>query len=525
LRAADTVIEALLIRARVSPHALAYVVDGEAITYRALLDDVQDLAGRFAARGLERGNRCAIILPTCLDFIRVVYAIQFLGAVPVAINPDLPVEAVMRRLRLVRARLALSTAQAASTASQRARVESPCTMVSMDDLLHGARSVPSAAPPDPSAPAFLQLTSGTTGESRAAVISHRSLTASLTATADRLEMRSDDVLATWVPLHHDLGLVRYVFGAMLSGCPSHLSRPSIVNLRPWLAMVAQVRATITGGPDSAYRLAARTVDPTDLDLRSLRFAGNGGEVVRFTTIEQFERRFGLAGVVRPAYGLAEATLTVTSTAPGEALRVDAEGTVSCGRPVDGIELRIADADGRMLPTGSAGELLVRGAPVFDGYFDDEAATSRTLRDGWLHTGDVGRLDTQGHLFLKGRSRALIKRAGVTIAPREVEDAVDRVAGVCGSAAIGVAFTSASATEEIVVVAEVHARPGSEPRGFDSILTAIDGEVRSSVGWAPGRIVLVAPGTIPRTAAGKVRYDELRQMVTDIATSAGVLCCK
>ena len=359
------------------------------------------LSGRLAAHGLRRGGRCAVLLPTGLDFIRAIYAIQLAGAVPVAVNPELPAGAVTRRLTLVRARLAVCSPSAVPALQADAGLPASCTIVTLDELSRGSGRAGSPVLPEPHDPAFLQLTSGTTGEPRAVIISHRSLIASLLATTARLEMRKGDTLATWVPLHHDLGLVRYVFGAMFAGCAAHLIRPSIVNLRPWLELIARVRATITGAPDSAYRLAARTVKAEGLDLRSLRFAGNGGETVRLTTIEQFERRFGLPGVVRPAYGLAEATLTVTSTSPAEALRVDASGTVSCGRPLDGIELRIADARGRKAPAGASGELLVRGVPVFDGYFGDASATRATLRNGWLHTGDIASIDAPGLFVPQG----------------------------------------------------------------------------------------------------------------------------
>ena len=503
---ADTVTEALVIQARDRPRALAYTADGEGITYEALLRDAQRLASRLAERGVARGQRCAVVLPTALDFIRAVYASQLLAAIPVAINPDLPDEAIVRRLRLVRAHLALcgrGTAARLAAASG-----APCPVLSMAELAWESSPAAPHQSPDPGDVAFLQLTSGTTGDSRAVAISHRSLIASLVATAARLELRQDDVMATWVPLHHDLGLVRYVFGAMLSGCPSHLIRPSMGNFRPWLALIARVRATITGGPDSAYRLASRTVDPVGLDLASLRFAGNGGEPVRLETIRNFEQRFGLPNTVRPAYGLAEATLTVTSTGPGDALRSDAHGGVSCGRALEGIELRIADANAHAQPPGEAGEILVRGTPIFSGYFDDDDATRQVLRDGWLHTGDVGRVDPDGYLFVAARSRALIKRGGVTIAPREIEDAVNRVAGVASSAAIGIVLSPTSATEDVVVVAELHDADGD----FDALAARIVAEVRSALGFAPGRVLLVPIGTVPLTSAGKVQYEKLRRMV-------------
>jgi fatty-acyl-CoA synthase len=506
VRPVETVTEGLAIRARVTPGAIAYTADGEATTYADLLREASQLAGRLAARGVERGDRCAVVLPTGLDFIRSIYASQLLAAIPIAINPELPEQAVSRRVQLVRARLAICEPGATSILSNVAGL--PCPVASIRDLARGPGVAGPLRLPEPDDPAFLQLTSGTTGEPRAAVITHRSLVASLLATSERLEIHAGDVLATWVPLHHDLGLVRYIFGAMLSGCPSHVIRPSMGQFRPWLELVARVRATITGGPDSAYRLAARTVDPGGLDLGALRFAGNGGEPVRLATIEAFERRFGLAGVVRPAYGLAEATLTVASTAPGEALRVGERGVVSCGRPLDGIELRVADSNGAPVSTGAEGNILVRGACVFAGYFDNHDATRRVLRDGWLHTGDVGSLDGQGYLFVTGRSRALIKRGGVTIVPREIEDAVNRVPGVTSSAAVGAVLSSLSETEDVVVVAEV----GTNALDIGDIVASIGTEVRGAVGFVPGQVVLVPAGSLPRTGAGKVQYDELRRMV-------------
>jgi acyl-CoA synthetase (AMP-forming)/AMP-acid ligase II len=502
-----TIADVLLKRARDTPDTLAYSTNGETITHGTLAADARRLAAGLAARGVERGDRCAIVLPTSLDFIRLVYACHLLAAAPVAINPDLPFEAILRRVRLVRARVAIRTSDAHTPAD----ASSPsCPLLTPTDLIESGM-LRSPQLPEPSDTAFLQLTSGTTGDPRAAVISHRSLLASLETTNVRLDMQPDDVFATWVPLHHDLGFVRYIFGAMLSGCPAHLIRPTMGNLRPWLDLVSRTRATITGGPDSAYRLAARTVDPAGLDLSRLRFAGNGGEPVRVATIEAFEQRFGRPRIVRPAYGLAEATLTVTSTAPGETLRVDAQGAVSCGRALDGIDVRVVDADGRVQSPGTAGDVVVRGAPVFDGYFDDDEATRETLRDGWLHTGDVGSLDADGYLFVTARARALIKRGGVTIAPREIEDAVNRVAGVAGSAAIGVVRSAMSATEDVVVVAEIADRLPNAP---DTIRAHIGAEVVRAVGFAPGQILLVPANAIPRTAAGKVRYDELRRMVKD-----------
>ena len=506
----DSVIDALAGRARDTPDATAFAVGDECVSYGALLEQARALAGAVSACGLPPGGRVAILLPTSLDFIRVLFAVQGLGGVPVAVNPGLPAEAIDRRLAQVRADLAVVSHETRALLGSRPG-GAVCRLISIADLAR--HSGPGATPfvrPSPEAVAFLQFTSGTSGEPRAAVTLHRQLTAWIALAGERLDVRPSDRLASWVPLHYGMGLVRFVFGALMFGCPAHLVPASIANLDVWLRTLSRVRATITGCPDTGYRLAARLVRPEGLDLGALRVATNGGETVRVSTIEQFQQRFHVRGAIRPVYGLAEATLGVADTAPGEHLRVDAGGTVSSGRPYRGVEVRIAAPDGSDVPLGADGEIVVRGETVFAGYFDDPVATSEVLRGGWLHTGDVGSLDGDGYLFVRGRARVLIKRGGALIAPREVEDAVDRVAGVQASAAVGIPRASAAGTEELVVVAEVE--PDTTPDSARHLTERIVREVVRAIGAAPQVIHLVAPGSIPRTATGKTRYPELRRLV-------------
>jgi acyl-CoA synthetase (AMP-forming)/AMP-acid ligase II len=275
--------------------------------------------------------------------------------------------------------------------------------------------------------------------------------------------------------------------------------PAIRTLPLWLRTASEVRATILGAPDFAWRLATRLVDPAGLDLSSLRFATNGGEPVRQSTILAFEERFGVPGVIRPGYGLAEATLGVTGLRQGEPLRVDARGNVSCGRPLPGVEVRIAQE------AGGTGEILVRGAAVFSGYFGADEASAEILRDGWLHTGDIGQLDADGHLYVLGRKRAMIKRGGAPLAPREVEEAAEGVPGLRIAAAVGMPPGPETATEEIAVAIEID--PACEPsRIAEDVAAAIE----KALGFAPDRVVVLAPRTLPRTANGKIRHPELRR---------------
>ncbi|HEX7808810.1 MAG TPA: AMP-binding protein, partial [Thermoanaerobaculia bacterium] len=264
----------------------------------------------------------------------------------------------------------------------------------------------------------------------------------------------------------------------------------------WMQTIGRVGGTITGAPDFAYRLAARLVDPKTVDLSSLRDATNGGEPVRLSTIESFERAFNAPGVMKPGYGLAEATLGVTCRRPDQPTRTDARGNVSNGIALPTIELRI-DAE-----PGEPGEIVVGGPLVFAGYFEAEEATNAVLRDGELYTGDIGQLDADGHLYVLGRKRAMLKRGGAVLAPRELEEAAQRVDGVKIAMAVGV--TSEFATEEIVVAVEI-----DEKEDVQRIAREVAESVRATLGFAPERVLAMKRNSLPRTYNGKLRHDALR----------------
>jgi acyl-CoA synthetase (AMP-forming)/AMP-acid ligase II len=489
----DPTLSAVLAsRASSVPDALAFADGAEGLSYRRLHAETEALAGGLARLGVERGDRVGLALPAGLDFIRAFFALQRLAAAPCAFDPGGPPESVARRAARIRPRLAL-VEEPADGALAEAMTGAGLRCVDLRQVPRNTAALPSYGGSGEDV-AYLQPTSGTSGEPRAAVILQRNALASLRSSRDLLGIGPRDVLVSWAPPWHDLGLVRFILGPVYFGAPCHLVQPAIRTLPLWLETASRVRATLLGAPDFAYRLAVRLVDPRGLDLSALRYATNGGEPVRQSTILAFEERFGVPGIVRPGYGLAEATLGVTVLLPDEPLRVDPRGNVSCGRPFPEVEVRIAPE------AGDVGEILVRGPAVFAGYFEAEEATAEALRDGWLHTGDIGRLDADGHLYVLGRKRALLKRGGVPLAPRELEEAAQSVPGVRIAAAVGLPPAPEAATEEIVVAAE------AEPTAAPSDLAAALAEaIETAVGFAPDRVVLLAPRTIPRTANGKIRH--------------------
>jgi acyl-CoA synthetase (AMP-forming)/AMP-acid ligase II len=470
----------LLAQRAAGPNAdqIAFDDGQEAVSFAGLMERALERAGSIQQLGVTRGDRVALVMSAWLPFVEVFWGLQMIGAVPCAFNPSVPGAMLARRIERMQPRIVISDEDAAGLRASPAEIGD--VEIQPSDL------------------ALLQYTSGTSGEPRAAMINHNNVLAYLRATEG---ITTDDVFVGWVPPWHDLGLMRFVITPVHLGLPCFLVEPSIWTIPDWLATISRSGGTLTAAPDFCYRLATRMVAPGRVDLSSLRFASIAAEPVRQATIEGFERRFQVPGALVPGYGLAEATVGVTTHLPGERYVVDEHGNVSCGKAMPGIEVRAGN--GRSAPE----EILVRGEVVFDGYFEARQDTNRVLVDGWLRTGDTGYLDQEGRLFVLGRRSAMIKRGGAVIAPRELEEAAERAPGVRLSAAVG-----AGPYEDTVTVV-VEARTSASDSAAQ-VATEVSRQIVAAAGFAPGRVLVVAPRAIPRTVNGKVSHDRLRAAILD-----------
>jgi fatty-acyl-CoA synthase len=460
-----------------------YVAGDETVTLGELAERATARAAALKALSVGAGDRVAVVLDAGLAFIETFWALQLLGAAPCAFNPHVPSQTLERRIEGIRPALVITGDRATATSAAGAR-----------------RADPDFGPENL---AFLQLTSGTSGVPRASMITHANVMAYLRQSQRLGHIASGDVLVSWVPPWHDLGLVRFIIEPVFRRLRCHIVRPAVRTIGEWLTTISEVGGTISAAPDFAYRLACRWVDPRTVDLSTLRVCVNGGEPVRLSTVEEFERLFSLERVVTPSYGLGEATLGVAASGPGEELAVDARGNVACGRPMPGVEVRA----GRSVDDPD--EILVRSQTVFSGYFDAPDETALKLRDGWLHTGDSGYLDSEGRLFVLGRRAGMIKRGGALIAPRELEEAALRVEGVRVTAAASVGSPHGPGAETIVVAVETD-RPESRPEA--QIASAVSDQVVAALGFAPDRVLVVPPRTIPRTENGKIRHQRVAELM-------------
>ena len=510
-----TLTELLGRRAATDPGAQYFNVYDETISYGRLWAESLRYATGLARAGVGAGDKVCLIYPTCAEFFYTFVGALRLGAIPVPLYPTLSAEATASIFRDSEAVAVATIGWFRPGVNAAAHAAGITAILEPPDL---EADGPSVALPltRPEATAFIQYTSGSTGHPRGVVLSHANVVETIRFMAEAAGLTREDRVVSWLPLYHDMGLIGCAFTPPLLGAPVWLLPPDLRNPRHWLDLVTQVGASFTVSPDFGYRNCVRNVhDPTGLDLSSLKSALSGAEPVRLSTIEAFEKKFNLKNIVAPCYGLAEATLAVAIWPRATPLRLDTSSKVlSVGRPCRGVSVRIMPPppdDGGALPPNREGEIWVKSPGVMQGYYNNPAATAEVLRpDGWLRTGDLGFVDAEGYLFVTGRLKDVIIVGGENLAPTDIEEAVDHLPGVRYSAAVGV-DSERTGTQRIYVVAEVR-EPGQTPEAHSHLIKEIVSRVLATCGHRPARVLLVRPGTIPKTSSGKIQRSRLGHLI-------------
>ena len=535
-----TIADALVAAASSSRGIRTIEHDGRSLLlpYATLLTDALRLAGALRAHGLAPGDRVALVIPEVSDFIRAFFGISAAGLVPVPLCPpaqagDLPTFVQQSGHVLVASR---ASAVVTSADVKRLLDVTGPVVLSIEDL-ESDGSAPALADPvgvPAGGPALLQFTSGSTAAPKGVVLTHANLHANITAITGPggIAAEPDDVGVSWLPLYHDMGLIGMLLSTVYCAADAVIMSPLLFLKRPtaWLDAISTYRGTVSFGPNFAYDLCVRRVKPSQidtLDLSSWRIAGCGAEPIRPDTLVAFVERFSRArfraSSFVASYGLAEHSLAVAFARDG--LTVDtvdarplvqrsmavpstngsepAVRLVGCGRAFPGHELRIVDEHGAALPDRHVGSIIARGPSVMRGYFEDPAATADALRDGWLHTGDLG-YTADGHLFVCGRTKDLIIRQGRKYHPPDLESAISDLPGVRPSGVVVFGINRPDLADEVVAVIEARASAAS-----DDVVDQVRRRVRETAGLELDRVVVTPPGTIPRTTSGKVRRAETR----------------
>ncbi len=512
-------------------------------TYPEILAAARQAAGRWAALGVVPGERVLISLPTSWDLLDAWMGALLRGALPVAVAApgalganDAHVRKVDALVQRLEARFVVSNdtfrAQAEAVgASRAARVAMGAK--AFGDLAPGDTTVPAANPDDV---AFLQLTSGSTGQPRAVMIRHsaaihNALASTIAIGAPHgqpIHQRAESMVC-WLPLNHDMGLVGCLFLSIICGLDLWLLPPTAFLARPrlWLEHLGQHGKTFAPAPNFGYQLCLERLHDTaalaGLDLSNWLAAMTGAEMIRPETIAGFNERFAPHGfrpeAFRPCYGLAEGTLAVTFDMRGQGMRTrplpagapdtgSGLGEVVCvGEAIADTEVRVVDAAGNALAEGSVGEVRIAGPSIFAGYWNDPQATADGLCDGWLHTGDLG-FQHDGELYLTGRTKDLLILRGHNVMPHELEWVAEGVTGGGGAARTG-AFSIAQGAEgeQAVLVVEATDR---NPDALPALERAIRNQIGRELSLTLADLVFVRRGRIPKTTSGKVQRRQLRE---------------
>jgi len=519
----------------------------EVVSYRALRDGARRVAAGLHARGHGPGESIAIMLPTSRGFFEAFFGVLFAGGVPVPIYPPTRPAQLEEHLRRQAGILSNAQATALLTVAEarrpagllRSLVAGLHTVETVEALADSgaAPTVQRVARPDDAA--LLQYTSGSTGQPKGVVLSHANLLANIRAMGEAAQVTAADVFVSWLPLYHDMGLIGAWLGSLYHAVPAVILSPLQFLARPesWLWAIHRHRATLSASPNFGFELCVRRISNADiegLDLSSWRFAANGAEPVSPTTLRRFTERFApygfRPGTMAPVYGLAECCVGLAFPPPGRLPiidRIDRESLtrrgqalpatppsrdpielVACGRPLPGHEVRIIDATGREVPERVEGRLQFRGPSATRGYFRNEQKTRELLQGDWLESGDLGYV-AGGDIYLTGRTKDLIIRAGRNVYAHEVEEAIGDLQDMRkGCVAVFGSTDPVAQTERVVVVAETRV---TEAAALAALRQRIDDVATTLLDGPPDVVVLASPHTVPKTSSGKIRRAACREL--------------
>jgi len=539
----QTLVEVLQYWAADQPDkpAYFYVADGkeESISYRELDQRARALAGALSSR-CEPGTTALLLHPLGLEFVEAFFGCLYAGVIAVPMHPGRGKSASARLRPVVHdcgARLVLTTSSVAPSLAALLRdADAGELHVLETDRILASAAEDHCFEPAPAAPAFLQYTSGSTSQPKGTIVTHRNIMANQRMLSSVFQTDRSTVIASWLPIFHDMGLIGNVLQAAYLGATAVLISTLGFIKSPilWLRTIERYQATFSGAPNFAYDLCVAKTTPEEraaLDLSSWQVAFNGAEPVRQRTLEEFCKAFAPAGFRRsafvPTYGLAEATLVVSGNAgegpryfpaDGRLLKAGsvasassttaAQVLVSNGRIDHGDqELVIVDPVSLQRCSGAeVGEIWISGSHVAQGYWQRDEATRETFHatlpgssTRYLRTGDLGFVRGSA-LFVTGRIKDLMIFRGQNIYPQDLELTVELAFPQLRPGCTAAFTIGPEERAEIVVVAELERREVSTPE----LLAHVARQVQELHEVPLQRLVLVRRNTVPKTTSGKIQ---------------------
>jgi len=530
------------------PHIRFYTDegDGEVITYAQLKNAATRVAGGLQQRGLQPAEPVVLMLPSSPNYFYSFFGILLAGGIPVPVYPPVrlsQLEDHMRRhVRILAnclARTFITVPEAKKVAQLlKSQVPNLQHIVSAAELV-ASTAISTSPVITANDVAFIQYTSGSTSNPKGVVLTHANLLSNIRAMGRVVNAKPKDVFVSWLPLYHDMGLIGAWLGSLYYAMLVVIMSPLSFLSRPerWLWAIHHHHGTLSASPNFGYEYCLRRLNDEDLeglDLGSWRAAFNGAEPVSPETLSSFSQRFKTFGfnkkAMMPVYGLAESTVGLAlppldrgpvidrierdtfmktgSANPAQDENGQALRFASNGPPLADHQIRVVDRAGHELPERQEGRLEFRGPSSTSGYYRD-AENTRNLFDGeWLDTGDLAYI-ANGELFVTGRIKDIIIRAGRNIYPHELEEAVGNIAGIrTGRVAVFGSEDKQSKTERLIVMAETRSKDNKER---EKLRTEINTLATDLIASPPDEVVLAPPGSILKTSSGKIRRAASREL--------------
>lgn len=546
-----TLVEVLTHYAKHRPHRPhIYLQDDQGnehiITYGELFKNAIGMAHGLLANGLKPEETVAIMLPTCAEFFYVFFAILIAGGIPVPIyppfRPDRIEEYATREagiLRNAETRFLITFPQGETLSKiLQSFIPSLKAVLNAENLVTTNTAMPNITIEAENA-GLIQYTSGSTGDPKGVLLTHRNLLTNIRTAGQAINIQPTDIAVSWLPLYHDMGLIGAWFTPLYFGIPVTIMSPLSFLSRPerWLWTIHYHRATLTAGPNFAYELCIRKIEKKELeglDLSCWRLAFNGAEAIFPRTIKNFTEKFMPYGfkpeALFPVYGLAESTVALAFPTLGRPPRIDRiireimekEGRavptqstiekhylefVCCGKPIPEHEIRIVDTENNEVPERTVGQLQFTGPSSMQGYYHNPAATQAIYHEGWWDSGDYA-YKADGEIYITGRKKDLIIKAGRNLYPEAIEEIVAQIEGVRKGCVIAFGVSDKkSGTERLIIVAETRETQAEQSEMIQAKITE---KVLAGIGISPDQIILGPPGTITKTSSGKLQRSACKQ---------------
>ena len=510
--------------------------DSKRVSWAQLHEDARAVAANLQRRGIGPGDQVALLGATSRSLVTAIQATWLAGGTVVVLPLPLRLGSVEEFVSQTRARVRNADVRLTLVDADLAAFLDPDPadppVVLIDEIATGPGRAAAAEfeqpSIDPASLAILQFTSGSTADPKAVMLPHAQIGANVDSMVAGAQLDTErDVVVSWLPLYHDMGLIGLLGAPMMTGTELVLGTPQDFMAAParWMQWMSELKGTVTCGPNFAYALAARALRrQSGWDLSRWRLALNGAEPVDPQAVEDFCEAGASHGLDPQSafcvFGMAEATLAVTFPKPGtgmatdtvDALALEHEGSAApvassdergrrlarLGRPLAGLEIRVVEPiGGTVRSEREVGELEIRGSSVTPGYYRHPRATAEAFRGDWLRTGDLAYM-AEGELVVCGRMKDVIIIGGRNIYPEDVERAVGTVPGVRQGNVIAFGVEGRKGREGLVVVAE------TKDADLPSIRRAVSTRARQAVGLTLEEVVLVNPGSLPKTSSGKLQ---------------------